>query len=105
MAPDVTVHALISGLEAEHLGDKLGEELVDPSYFWTESRWREHRKGLGLPETPYPPGIPPPSDETEEPLDLLPKGTVGAVALDSRGCLACATSTGGLTNKIPGRIG
>lgn len=31
--------------------------------------------------------------------------TVGAVALDSRGQLACATSTGGLPMKMPGRVG
>lgn len=106
LAPDATVHALLSGAEAEHLGDKLGEELVDPSYFWTESRWNEHRRGLGLPYEPYPPGVPAPQKPSEEePLDLLPKGTVGAVALDVRGCIACGTSTGGLTNKIPGRIG
>jgi beta-aspartyl-peptidase (threonine type) len=32
-------------------------------------------------------------------------GTVGAVALDSHGDLAAATSTGGMTNKMKGRIG
>lgn len=32
-------------------------------------------------------------------------GTVGAVALDSHGNLAVATSTGGIRNKIPGRVG
>lgn len=32
-------------------------------------------------------------------------GTVGAVALDAAGNLAAATSTGGMTNKHPGRIG
>src|SRR5262249_9845159 len=32
-------------------------------------------------------------------------GTVGAVALDSTGRLAAATSTGGLFNKLPGRVG
>jgi beta-aspartyl-peptidase (threonine type) len=32
-------------------------------------------------------------------------GTIGAVALDSKGHLAAATSTGGMTNKRPGRIG
>ncbi|MBT0570680.1 isoaspartyl peptidase/L-asparaginase [Curvibacter sp. CHRR-16] len=32
-------------------------------------------------------------------------GTVGAVALDQSGNLAAATSTGGMTNKMPGRIG
>ena len=32
-------------------------------------------------------------------------GTVGAVALDAQGPLAAATSTGGMTNKRPGRVG
>ena len=32
-------------------------------------------------------------------------GTVGAVALDKNGNLAAATSTGGRTNKMPGRVG
>lgn len=32
-------------------------------------------------------------------------GTVGAVAIDARGGLAAATSTGGITNKRPGRVG
>lgn len=35
----------------------------------------------------------------------LPQGTVGAVCLDRWGRVAVATSTGGLTNKLPGRIG
>ncbi len=34
-----------------------------------------------------------------------PKGTVGAVALDSRGNLAAATSTGGTPRKMAGRVG
>jgi L-asparaginase / beta-aspartyl-peptidase len=33
------------------------------------------------------------------------RGTVGAVALDAHGHLAAATSTGGLTNADPGRVG
>ena len=32
-------------------------------------------------------------------------GTVGAVALDRAGNLAAATSTGGITGKLPGRVG
>ena len=35
----------------------------------------------------------------------LAHGTVGAVALDTSGRLAAATSTGGLLNKTPGRVG
>jgi beta-aspartyl-peptidase (threonine type) len=34
-----------------------------------------------------------------------PAGTVGAVALDRHGRLAAATSTGGMTLKLPGRVG
>ena len=47
------------------------------------------------------------ADETAgAPLDERSKfGTVGAVALDVHGHLAAATSTGGLTNKRPGRVG
>jgi L-asparaginase / beta-aspartyl-peptidase len=32
-------------------------------------------------------------------------GTVGAVALDTHGRLAAATSTGGIFDKLPGRVG
>lgn len=106
LSPDAVPHALLSGSAAEHIGEKLGEEFVDPSYFWTEKRWKEHRSALGLPETPFPPGTSPSPDEPSSPfLDQLPTGTVGAVALDARGCISCVTSTGGKTNKLVGRIG
>ena len=32
-------------------------------------------------------------------------GTVGAVAIDARGSMAAATSTGGMFRKLPGRVG
>lgn len=105
LSPHLAPHTLLSGSTAESIGEKLGEELVDPSYFWTEARWREHRRNLGLPETPFPPGTAPDPDDTLPLLDQLPTGTVGAVALDARGCISCVTSTGGKTNKLVGRIG
>jgi beta-aspartyl-peptidase (threonine type) len=37
--------------------------------------------------------------------DVWAGGTVGAVARDERGSVAAATSTGGLTDKAPGRVG
>jgi isoaspartyl peptidase/L-asparaginase-like protein (Ntn-hydrolase superfamily) len=37
--------------------------------------------------------------------DAAKHGTVGAVACDSHGHVAAATSTGGMTGKAPGRIG
>ena len=43
--------------------------------------------------------------EEEEEDDLKIRSTVGAVAIDRDGNLAAATSTGGMTNKMKGRIG
>lgn len=39
------------------------------------------------------------------PSGMGPSDTVGAVAMDSNGNLACATSTGGTPRKRPGRVG
>lgn len=107
LSPSLAPHSFLSGSTAENLADSLGETLVDPSYFFTEHRWKEHRRGLGLPDEPleadymvYPNGI-----NLPLPLDQLPTGTVGAVALDMDGCIATLTSTGGRTNKLVGRVG
>lgn len=106
LSPSLAPHTFLSGSAAESIGESLGEELVNPSYFFTEHRWREHRRGLGLPEEPFPPETEhDPESDHSAPLDQMPTGTVGAVALDVRGCIAVLTSTGGRTNKLPGRIG
>ena len=105
LSPPSTRHAFLSGTPAEDLG---GLPLVHPSYFYTSARWREHRRGLGLPEDDAPDeddGENPEDGEDEMLLDMMPMGTVGAVALDVRGCVAVCTSTGGRTNKLPGRVG
>ena len=105
LSPETVPHTMLSGREAEFVGEGLGIEMVDPSYFFTEQRWKEHRHGLGLPDEPYPPGQSPSEGEPWESSDQMPTGTVGAVALDCRGCIASVTSTGGKTNKMVGRIG
>lgn len=105
LSPETVPHAMLSGHEAESVGEELGIKRVDPSYFFTEQRWKEHRRGLGLPDKPYPPGQNPSKGDPQESLDQMPTGTVGAVALDRRGCIASVTSTGGRTNKMVGRIG
>jgi beta-aspartyl-peptidase (threonine type) len=43
--------------------------------------------------------------EAEDLFEEKKHGTVGAVAVDSHGHLAAATSTGGIINKHPGRVG
>ncbi len=105
LAPTSAPHTMLSGATAEDIGKGLGIEIVDESYFFTEARWREHRRALGLPEEPLPYPDNGSDDQKAVPLDQLPTGTVGAVALDIRGCIACVTSTGGRTNKLVGRIG
>lgn len=107
LAPTLAPHPFLSGPTAETIGaDHLGIRTVDPSYFWTEARWRQHRTGLGLPaDTKSEFGSDADSCVTCDPMDMMPTGTVGAVALDMRGCIAAVTSTGGRTNKLVGRVG
>lgn len=45
------------------------------------------------------------TDVQRKRLESFIAGTVGAVALDRRGLIAAATSTGGMTGKTPGRVG
>jgi beta-aspartyl-peptidase (threonine type) len=83
-------HVMLAGEGAEEFARGHGLEPVANSYFTTERRQRElellleGRKAAG-----------------REAL----MGTVGAVALDSHGNVAAATSTGGMTGKKWGRIG
>ncbi|XP_054677732.1 isoaspartyl peptidase/L-asparaginase isoform X2 [Grus americana] len=71
-------------------------------------------QAMGIPETPgeklitersrerWKKNLEPDSNPQEFQKDL---GTVGAVAIDREGNVACATSTGGLSNKLIGRVG
>jgi len=94
-------HVLMVGRGAELFATKMGIEIVDPSYFWTERRWKSLQQEL-LKE-----------EESSKPkADVIPMfpdekkyGTVGVVALDRDGNLAAGTSTGGMTNKMFGRVG
>jgi beta-aspartyl-peptidase (threonine type) len=94
---DQSKHVMMAGRGAELFATKAGLEIVDPSYFWTERRWKALQQEL-LEEQKKP---------ATQPDHIEPEkfGTVGAVALDRHGNLAAGTSTGGMTNKMFGRIG
>jgi len=104
---DKSEHVMMAGKGAELFATKMGLEIVDPSYFWTEKRWKQLQEELvneqkkGTAHTSL--------DRSDDPLlrTFQDKkfGTVGAVALDKEGNLAAGTSTGGMTNKQYGRIG
>lgn len=97
--PSAQGHTLVFGPAAESLAKKYGLEFAPTSYFFTQTRWDEHIRALEQEKSggQY--------SATWSADEYLPQGTTGAVALDSDGVVCCATSTGGLTNKLTGRIG
>ncbi|BDU26970.1 MULTISPECIES: isoaspartyl peptidase/L-asparaginase [unclassified Flavobacterium] len=85
---------MISGEAADSLAEQTNHELVDNHYFDTDFRKEQFLEAKKI-------------SETASFLDHtnLKMGTVGAVAIDRNGNIAAATSTGGMTNKLDGRIG
>ena len=84
-------HVLLVGGGAEEFALEEGFGLVPNLYFRTPERLSQLER----------------EQRGERVSDLVPPalGTVGAVARDRDGNLAAATSTGGMTNKRPGRVG
>jgi len=71
----------------------------DPDSLITDrqrQRWIERRGSAGAPQA---------TAAHPEGARDVPRGTVGAVALDARGTMAAATSTGGTPGQLPGRVG
>ena len=102
-------HSVLGGPTVEALARKWGLDMVPESHHWTKKRWDEHKRQLLQSGVPNPnwtqnPNWPPEEDSWDG-REYLPQGTVGCVALDRSGILCVATSTGGLTNKLSGRIG
>ncbi|KAJ9144265.1 N-terminal nucleophile aminohydrolase [Pleurostoma richardsiae] len=101
--PSAQGHTLLHGPTAEALAARYGLPLVEPSYFFTQRRWDEHVRGLDREREGG--GTVGAATASWSPDEYLPQGTCGAVALDSEGAVCAATSTGGLTNKLTGRLG
>ncbi|KAL7936371.1 nucleophile aminohydrolase [Trichoderma chlorosporum] len=96
--PSAQGHTQLHGPTAEALARMYGLEMVEPGYFFTQQRWDEHVRALEREQSGLGAG-------TWHAEEYLPQGTCGAVALDADGVICAATSTGGMTNKLTGRIG
>lgn len=90
-------HVMMIGKGAEQFAAEQNIEIVDPSYFRTEERWKSLQRIK--------------KHEVNKDQSYLNNnydnkfGTVGCAALDKNGNLAAGTSTGGMTNKKYGRVG
>lgn len=89
-------HCLLFGASGDAFAEARGLAMADVPYFLTKKRRRQweqlaDRSQLHLDHS---------GEESED-----AHGTVGAVARDRRGYLAAATSTGGMVNQLPGRVG
>ncbi len=94
-------HVMLAGAGAEEFAMLHDIELVDPSYFYTEHRWRALERAREAEKTGNDDAAAAPGRS----VNAHRFGTVGVVALDRTGAIAAGTSTGGMTNKKWGRIG
>ncbi len=104
-----TPHVLMAGPNADAFAIENGCTEVRQSYFSTPAMFEELQRtmaDMGL-EPPAAPGYPPEGARapTAGASPIQSGETVGCVALDIHGNLAAGTSTGGLTAKLPGRVG
>jgi beta-aspartyl-peptidase (threonine type) len=89
-----TDHAMLTGVGAEAFARRMGLPSCSPEDLLVGrelERWQAAQQS-GRPEA-------------WDAFGKGPSGTVGAVAVDARGNVAAATSTGGTFNKLAGRVG
>lgn len=88
-------HVMLQGHGADRFAQELGLEQAEQSWFITErmrARLRAMQNEVAM--------LPDAAATTPAAM-----GTVGCVVLDTTGNLTAGTSTGGTTNKLPGRVG
>lgn len=88
MVMEKSNHVLMAGEGADQFALQNGVPFTTQDYFFTERRWQALLDAKNPDAAPTEGG-----------------GTVGAVAVDRSRNVAAATSTGGLTNKLVGRVG
>ena len=93
---------MLNSKGAENFALEKGLEEVSQEWLITDLRKAQWKKWR---DTKSRPGSTDEDDEAILDHDNEGMGTVGAVAIDSNGNLAAATSTGGMTGKPDGRIG
>lgn len=98
-----TEHILLAADGANQFAREMNVEHAPDEYFFTEHRWLQLQDAIaaGRIQLDHQADTPPLGSVSS----VKPIGTVGAVACDSEGRLAAATSTGGMTNKKFGRVG
>lgn len=89
-----TGHVLLIGDGAIEFAKANGVEMEPEEYFMDAFRYNQWKQLQGKTGT-----------QLDHTFTDNKFGTVGCVALDKQGSLAAATSTGGMTNKMPGRVG
>jgi len=97
-----TDHIFLVGLGAEKLVEIFNLERRNPITKRREEYWSQLKKRMAQGELNYLRKL---SKLLESNPSLFHLDTVGAVAVDNEGNVVAATSTGGISLKIPGRIG
>jgi len=102
-----TPHIFLAAAGADEFAREMGVEMVDNDYFFTEHRYQQllRAREEGVVQLDHDASEPTVAAAGLTQLGEKPMGTVGAVACDTNGSLAAATSTGGMTNKKFGRVG
>jgi len=95
-------HVLLSGDGASVFAKEQGLEIVDPSYFYTEKRFKSLQR---IKEKEANKTATKTTAFYDADIQNSKFGTVGCVALDKNGNITAGTSTGGMTNKRWNRIG
>ena len=105
-------HVLMTSTGADEFAKAQKLDIVGPDYFFTQHRWDQlqsakKRQQIELDhDSKSKTSMSTENEGPVQPWEVDYKyGTVGAVALDQHGNLAAGTSTGGLTNKLYGRVG
>jgi N4-(beta-N-acetylglucosaminyl)-L-asparaginase len=99
-----TYHTILAGEDATRFAIEMGfpqESLTTNASYTLWKNWMDH----GRVPNYWKHGRP--TNALHNSSKLLPKGhdTIGMLAIDKFGNIACGTSTNGLTFKIPGRVG